>query len=65
MVPEKGHLPSQIEQIEASIAELEKGDPENPLLKTLRQKAAVLRAQQEKHEFNVSVRELLASPWKL
>ncbi|MBD3647660.1 MAG: hypothetical protein HUJ31_09475 [Pseudomonadales bacterium] len=58
-------MPSQIEQIEASIAELEKGDPENPLLKSLKQKVAVLRAQQEKDEFNVSMRELLGTPWKL
>jgi hypothetical protein len=65
-VPEKVSLPSQIEQLEASIAELEKaGDPENPLLKSLKVKASALRAQQEKDDFNVSVGELLGKPWKL
>lgn len=65
-MPEKLDLPSQIEQLEASIAELEKkGDPENPLLKSLKLKASTLRSQQEKDDFNVSVRDLLGRPWKL
>ncbi len=57
-------MPSQIELLEESIADLEhESGPENPLLKGLRLKVAGLHSQQEKDRLNQAVKELLGKPW--
>ena len=57
-------MPSQIEQLEESIAALEQSsEPESPALKGMKLKVAGLYNRRAKEKFNLKVNELLGRSW--